>query len=85
MKTFFDLSRNCKAACEATRIYSFLVWSSCIPHILTRTRQDTYDPKFATQIETEYHFEKKQKLVFKILDVDNPGAPLAPGGSQVCS
>ena len=36
-------------------------------HSCTYARQDTYDPKFATHIETEYHFEKKQKLIFRIL------------------
>lgn len=48
----------------------------------TEMLKDNADPKFQTCIETEYHFEKKQKLIIKVLDVDKPGTPLAPGASQ---
>jgi len=50
--------------------------------------KDNYDPKFQTHIECEYHFEKKQKLVFRVMDVDNPKDPMkgmSDTNKQECS
>eukprot|EP00918_Siedleckia_nematoides_P098130 GHVU01214836.1.p1 GENE.GHVU01214836.1~~GHVU01214836.1.p1 ORF type:complete len:563 (+),score=135.63 GHVU01214836.1:54-1691(+) len=38
--------------------------------------KDNSNPKFQTLIECEYHFEKKQKFVIRIIDVDDPKNPL---------
>lgn len=48
-------------------ILSRFIDASADSHSCTYARQNTYDPKFATHIETEYHFERKQQLIFRIL------------------
>jgi hypothetical protein len=41
------------------------------------------DVKWSTLIEAEYHFERKQKLIFKVMDVDNAKDPLNGGAQEI--
>ena len=58
----------CTLFCSDTHIHNHA-------HAQTEWIKNTYDPKFSTQLEVEYHFERKQMLVFSIMDVDDASNP----------
>ncbi|KAL6048086.1 Copine IVb [Balamuthia mandrillaris] len=43
----------------------------------TEMIKDTLNPKFVKSFVMEYHFEKIQKLLFKVYDIDHENAPLS--------
>jgi hypothetical protein len=42
----------------------------------TEWHKNKTDVKFETQIDAEYFLERKQKLIFRVMDVDDPHDPL---------